>query len=672
MPTITPPGDYCAGTGTLTISGCYTRYAEHGVSGAVPHENCPITLWYKTCVSPMAAPCAHNPANFESLPGSHICIDGALAMAQTTTDCSGHYTFSLSGCIIGFLVGPGSFVANPAYTGCSEAFVPTPPGGFALQWILDPAWAAAFACNADTHWKMTDGSGGVTTGSNPPGGNLTTAAWIAAEDDPGSGPCVGTYGSSSTCFTCDNSGPGVTGIQNTPMWDISAGQYTANPITGNWTVDMWGADVDVSICYYIKDGKYYTVAGVGIIVSDSCGNTDMTYGGSGVAATDWYNWVSGSVSLQNWTAGTCSPPINTTFLGPDGVHNLLVQGPYDSLYTGQVRIYPNPFSMAGLCLMTGLSYGVEVQPPCTGAQPERLQADISKDVLAVSWVDTAGGALRTACHRGPSRQIGSSTVGWEATEVVESANADDIGMVFLPNDSLYLTYMLSGTPVYRLNMLFGAGAGWGAVNSPSPVVARHSASGRGEGQAFRFRALGTSTVNGNLEFSQCRDNRGEQWTGSGSGSGAVVVTDAAQGPWCGGIFVENAYICLYSLAQTVPGLAAAGSLCLAKSVDGGQTWALSYTGFSGQCGGIARTSQGVLVAAVLNNTPVLPGLYETGWLQSRNNGDGWSNEFKYGLTVPALSMPPAIAAQEDIVYTVWVTGDQPQFLASRDGGVSWY
>ena len=131
---------------------------------------------------------------------------------------------------------------------------------------------------------------------------------------------------------------------------------------------------------------------------------------------------------------------------------------------------------------------------------------------------------------------------------------------------------------------------------------------------------------------------------------------------------------LYSLAQTVPGLASAGSLCMAKSVDGGPTWALSYTGYSGQCGGIARTRQGVLVAVVLNNTPIsgFPGLYGTGWLQSRNNGEGWSNESAPGMSVPALALPPVIAAQEDIVYTVWVTGDQPQFLASRDGGVSWY
>ncbi len=667
--------DYCGSSGSLTISGYYTRNAEHGAAGAIPHENCPMTLWYKMCASPMAAPCAHNPANFDSFPGSQICIDGTIGMAQTTTDCTGFYTFSLTGVITGFLVGPGSYIENPAYTGCDEAFVPIPAGGAAQQWVLDGPSSVAFGCAADTSWKVTEPGGAIATGSNPPGGELSSAAWIFAEEDLGAGPCVGTAPSTSTCYACSYSGTGIVGRQNTPLFDTSLGKYVANPITGSWTADLWSPSPLSPIHYYTKDGKFYTVSGVGVVVSDSCGNTDSTYGGSGTPATDWYNWVSGSVSLQNWTPGTCSPPLYTPFLGPDGVHNLLVQGPFDTLNTGDVQIYPNPFSMSGLCLMGGLSYGVQLQPPCTGVQTERLQADMSKDVLAVAWVGSAGGALNTICHRGPSKHIGSSTVGWEAAHTVESAAADDIGMVFLPNESLYLTYLLSGSPVYRLNKMFGSGADWSTTGSPNPLVARHSASGRGEGQAFRFRALGTPTTNGNLEFSQCRDNRGALWTAGEDDSSSIVITESAQGPWCGGIFVENACICLYSLAQTVPGLAAAGSLCMAKSVDGGQTWALTFTGYSGQCGGIARTRQGVLVAVVLTtSSPIsgLPGLFGTAWLQSRNGGEGWANEFKFGLSVPALALPPAIAAQEDIVYTVWVTGDQPQFLASRDGGISWY
>ena len=273
--------DYCGSPDPLTISGYYTRYAEHGAAGSVPHENCPVTLWYKMCASPMAIPCAHNPTNFESYPGSQICTDGTIGMAQTTTDCDGFYTFSLSGSVTAFLVALGSFIENPAYTGCDEAFVPILPGGrAATQWILDELSTVAFGCAADTSWKVTEPDGTVLSGSNPPGGGVSTAAWIFAEDDPGAGPCVGTAASTSTCYACSYSGFGIVGQQNTPLYNMSLSQYVAYPITGSWTVDLWSPSPLTPICYYMKDGKYFTVTGVGIVVSDSCGNTDMTYGGS--------------------------------------------------------------------------------------------------------------------------------------------------------------------------------------------------------------------------------------------------------------------------------------------------------------------------------------------------------------------------------------------------------
>jgi hypothetical protein len=110
-------------------------------------------------------------------------------------------------------------------------------------------------------------------------------------------------------------------------------------------------------------GKYYTVVGVGLVISDSCGNTDMTYGGSGVATPDLCNWVSGSVSIRNWAPSDRTLPLDMWFLEPDGVHNLLVQRPFDSLYLGEVQIYPGAFSMAGLYLQVRLSCSIQVQPP---------------------------------------------------------------------------------------------------------------------------------------------------------------------------------------------------------------------------------------------------------------------------------------------------------------------
>lgn len=167
---------------------------------------------------------------------------------------------------------------------------------------------------------------------------------------------------------------------------------------------------------------------------------------------------------------------------------------------------------------------------------------------------------------------------------------------------------------------------------------------------------------GALNFSQCRDNRGS-WTTE------VAINALAAGPWCGGVFTGNRYVCLFTLAQTVAGVGAAGQLFCTHSTDGGNIWSTPvFTGYTGYCSGIARTAQGILVAAVWG----AGGTTHTGFLQSRNGGEGWNNEFEFGLAMPDLPLPPTVTALQDTVFCVWVSGNVPQFLASSDGGVTWW
>jgi hypothetical protein len=122
------------------------------------------------------------------------------------------------------------------------------------------------------------------------------------------------------------------------------------------------------------------------------------------------------------------------------------------------------------------------------------------------------------------------------------------------------------------------------------------------------------------------------------------------------------------LAVSVAGFGAAGNLMWTESTDGGQTWSAPvFTGYDGQCNGIVRTAAGVLVALLW--TPGPDG--GTGFLQSRDRPHSWNHDVGSGRFVPPLTRPPALVALDDTVYVVWVTDDQPQFLASLDGGVSW-
>lgn len=664
MPGLNP--DYCGSTGTFTLTGQYRR----GRSILIPHENCPLTLFVKRCSGPQKQICAHQTA-----PGTpyyvgsvDYCADGTIETQSVTTDCSGNYTATVSGSILAVGLAVGVWVGNPAFSCSAPPPTVDPNSTDWLPYIPDPSTAVRYGCPKDIGAEGSAlASGG---GLGLPVGDLYPDEVGGVTDGSNVGGACGFIVPGTICLACKYT-TGSFYVTNPTTVEVTRPgdgtvQLQPQSLDGTYTLDFWENFYSAGlVAYYTLDGKYYMVGGVKVHLTDACGLTETVTSDSypGTAPLETVDWPNiSTVTVSNWP-GDCSPPINTVFSGPEGP--LFVSGPYTGPPGPQIpaqtaQLYPVLEDLTRFCISSSMVFGVKLQV-CTGAVAERLQADSYGDILALAWV--TGGALYTACHRSPSRYIGNSTQGWEAAQTVESANADDIGMVFLPNESLYLTYLLSGPAVYRENKSFGAYGAWAPTHTPNPAVARHSASGRGQEQAFRLRALGSASVNGALEFSQCRDNRGALWTDP------RTVTSYAQGPYCGGIWLQNGYGALFSLAADVIGVGAAGELMWTESADGGETWsAPASTGFFGQCSSIVRTAQGIFVACVWG----VEGSQNTGFLQSRNNGRGWHNDFVYGTAVPPLEKPPVLAAIEDTVYCLWVTGDQPQYVASSDGGVSWY
>ena len=652
--------DYCGSTGTFTLSGQFRR----GQYLTIPHENAALTLFVKRCTGPEKLPCAHPSPSIPTIPGGTYCSDGAIEVVTLQTDCNGNYSVTVEGCVLAVGLAIGNWIANPRFSCSTPPPLGSPTYTDWLLYIRDPTTLAKYGCEKDILGSGT----ALTIGDLYP--NETAGPTDASQVN---GAC-GYEATPPICYACQLTDgcfylTRPTAVMVTTLPDGSV-QFAPQALNGSYTLDFWDNTYHAGLLtYYTLDGKNYMVGGVNVHLTDACGLTEtvtsFSYPGiAGIHTVDWSNIT--AVTVSNWP-GDCNPPLYITFAGPEGP--LFVSGPLAGppgpvLPVQDAQLYPVLADLSQFCIDSSLTFGVKLQV-CTGTVPDRLQADCYRDVLAVAWISS--GVLKTACHRAPTRSIGSATQNWEAAQTLETANADDIGMIFLPNESLYLCYLLSGVAKYRLNQSFGANGAWGAALSPLPVVARHSASGRGQEQAFRFRALGTQTTNGVLEFSQCRDNRGVEWTAP------TAVTMQAQGPYCGGVWLENGYGCLYSLATNVVGVGAAGDLMWTESTDGGVTWSAPvFTGYTGQCNGIVRTHQGILVAVVQLLTPETGGLYGTRFLQSRNGGKGWSSDFAYGYAVPGLPRPPFLAAMEDAVFVVWVTGDQPQFLASLDGGVSWW
>lgn len=293
----------------------------------------------------------------------------------------------------------------------------------------------------------------------------------------------------------------------------------------------------------------------------------------------------------------------------------------------------------------------------TNSQPVVLfQADTFDGALNVLWVSGGPpGKLKHAVHLSPSLQIGTSTVGWETTQQIETMNStSSCGIVYLPEGRLYINYLYSGQNRQRQNDQRGTGdvAAWSARGAADQN--RISAGGRGQEQAWRFIA-GAANNADSIHFSQCRDGQGLSWTDTTTDIKAVDGT--ARGPLCGGVFTGNQYGLLYTRNSD------SKIFYLTTNDPSKWTGTGTDTTFTGNTCGMARHPSGRLVGVRQASAGA-----DAHVLISNDGGQTWITGGDPGITP---TPPPIIVEDGGTLYIVYLIDDQPRFAASTDQGTTW-
>ena len=682
---IEPPVDgddcfHCQFTGSPVVQGYVTRKSTGTQTGV--YANKTITIVVKKCEAPSLK--AHPRNNYHSPPHTY-CSNGHLEVFQTTTDCTGFYQFSFSTVsYLAFAVFFGDYIKNPDYD-CAlyDSYNP------ATFWLIpNPASAWDYAC-CQHNWHSegaigsTPGSwdgalqGNVVDGSfqiNPSyfgsfglaKGNVSDRSFYFGDISGGASnyicfaPTGQNEGGPIEC--CENAGgTAFTPFDYTAVFasyeqykDIRDGSgilecYVPYVLNGTMTLNINVPSWPYLRVYKPKDGKFYAISGVNLTVTDSCGHSQTVVSGGALTNLDW-------TLINGYTINSGSP------VGCDPAGWSLSGSALTSL--GSLpRITPTSIPDWHLyCPCSNQVIALVLSSDCEGAAGITVNADTYHErFLSLVWINSAG-ALKVATHNSPQGFIGNGADGWNAVHNVESANAADIGLAYLENGRLYLTYALSGTPKFRTaNKVTPAQASdWSATATPDPSVARHSDQGRGQGQAFRARSLAAGanaySGSGNIEFSQCRQNTGEHWTAP------VSAVAGARGLYCGCVFISDGYGLLYKRDSD------AGVYF--KTTQNPSIWGAGQgtliSALSWQPVGLVRLPSGRLVALLWDggSSNLCKAAY------SNDRGVTWTQSGTIAA-LPAMTTPPALVNCGHTVFAVFATGDTPRFVGSLDGGQTW-
>ncbi len=439
--------------------------------------------------------------------------------------------------------------------------------------------------------------------------------------------------------------------RNGTVWSYLTGAVAASATVSGYAPTIHAVG-------YCSGGSLKNLNGVTLLVTGVYGSESVTTDANGLAAL---SMVDPNVITQIRATGgipDCaslgSYPDFTQPAGTELLVNPAVFNPSGAAFN------PAPFDAISPVCGTGLITHTFLYCRCTGSVNHTdLQADSVGSMIAVAWTDS-GGALRVSANRQPQRDIGSASQHWDTATTPETAGASDLGLVFLPNRSLYFCYDLAGSKTYRLNKKYGtaSAADWSAAATPAPAVARHSSSGRGQRQSWRFRALGDwgpPLTAGSIEFSQCRDNHGAVWTAP------VTAVTGALGPTCGGVWLGNRYGLLYTAASD-------GHVYWLAATDP-TSWPAGSgtdTGMTDQVASVAINMAGILVALLWDTSG-----QTCRAARSRDRGRTWEADTTVIAAIPALARPPVLVASGSHFYAVYVVDNTPQFAASRDGGLIW-
>lgn len=347
---------------------------------------------------------------------------------------------------------------------------------------------------------------------------------------------------------------------------------------------------------------------------------------------------------------------DTPTIDVDGVtgHDFLTRGPY--IFPEATYGYLGAF---GVFLVNPGAYCVGGDggggPGDTSANHTMLSAATFDGALNVAWISGGWpGKLKHAVHLGPSKQIGSSTTGWESTqEIVSTSTAYACGLVYLPNGRLYMNYNESQKFHQKVNDQRGTGVA-GDWSGETQADAEHISSGEiGQEQSWRFLA-GANNSAGDITFSQCRDGQGLAWTAP-----VNAVASIGRGPICGGAWLGNAYGLLYTRNSD-------GKIFYLSSGDP-TTWPGgpgTDTGFTGNTCGMVRHPSGRLVAVKQASAGGAASAF-----YSDDSGATWTAAS--GSLGISPTPPPVIVCIGHVVYVVYIASDAPNFVASEDSGDTW-
>jgi hypothetical protein len=349
----------------------------------------------------------------------------------------------------------------------------------------------------------------------------------------------------------------------------------------------------------------------------------------------FFNLYAVGASLTNFDSNTSDVSGDLDYTGARGT-------PY---------IWPDSFGNVGVfgCFLVnsgGTACGTTAATD-TAADRVTFSATSFDGALNVAWVSGGWpGALKTAVHLSPQKQIGSSTTAWNATQTIEASGVRACGLLYLPNGRIYLNYNLTNAARYRTSDSFGL-SGWSAI-----TVAEQdhvSAAGLGQEQSFRLIAGGDSASG--IGWTQCRDNQAKSFTDT------ININATARGPLCGGAWLGNQYAVLYTRFSD--------SHVFCTTSPSGSAWASpgTDTGFTGRACGMCRHPSGRIVGLL---QPTAGGSASV--IYSDDNGLTWTAGGSLGISP---SPPPQIVCVWDCLYVVYISSDAPHFVASSDCGVTW-
>jgi hypothetical protein len=268
-------------------------------------------------------------------------------------------------------------------------------------------------------------------------------------------------------------------------------------------------------------------------------------------------------------------------------------------------------------------------------------ADTYTGVLALTWCNASGKQF-LATHESPLLQgAGNGTNGWDANQTLVASGISSVGVCYLPGTGR--CWVTNNTSTQQYSDRLGRGA-WNNVPSDAKNYAGDVYSnGRMAEQSFVFSG---STI----YF--CRDRVGTQWGyGSASGVSSGFCVSLRNGSY----------------------LAADTGLTVSITSSPSGTWNSTTHSISGTLVGLVYTAAGYLFGLLWDNTGGSP-THQFWGLRSYDKGLTWAKDSSLLPTssIPAMtSAPPVLIEHEQALLVCWAASDQPQFVASFDGGRTW-